>query len=138
MVMLSELATVERALANKVYDAGCTLIQLSATKGEVVYLEKAKKVDTKYAVIISNELVLPKYLYYAISNEIEHFMARYMQGLNIVCEDISFMDVHWMRKEHQYVVIALLDVIEVLIEIEAKIIELLKLLKLYFLENMFI
>lgn len=136
--MLSELATVERAQANKVYPEGCILIQISATRGQTIYLEKAKKVESQYAVVVPNNKVVPRYLYFAISNESEHFMARYAQGLNIVCEDINLMDVHWMRKEHQYVVIALLDVIEVLIEIEAKIIELLKLLKLYFLENMFI
>ena len=138
MVMLSELATVERAQANKVYPDGCILIQISATKGQTIYLEKPKAVEPNYAVVIPNDNLVPRYLYFAISNEIEHFMARYKQGLNIVCEDISFMDVHWMRKEYQYVVVALLDVIEMLIEIEIKIIELLKLMKSYFLDQMFI
>lgn len=136
--MLSELATIERTQANKVYPEGCILIQISATRGQTIYLEKSKAVEPNYAVVIPNDNIVPRYLYFAISNEIEHFMSRYMQGLNIVCEDINFMDVHWMRKEYQYVVIALLDVIEVLIEIEMKIIELLKLLKSYFLEQMFI
>ena len=136
--MLSELATVERAQANKIYQDGCTLIQISATRGQAIYLEKAKTVESQYAVVAPNDGVVPRYLYFAISNEIEHFMSRYLQGLNIVCEDINFMDVHWMRKEYQYVVIALLDVIEVLIEIEMKIIELFKILKSYFLENMFV
>ena len=138
MVMLSKLATVERAQANKVYPDGCILIQISATKGQTIYLEKPKVVESHYAVVIPNDNIVPRYLYFAISNEIEHFMSRYMQGLNIVCEDINFMDVHWMRKEYQYVVVALLDVIEMLIEIEIKIIELLKLMKSYFLEQMFI
>ena len=48
---LPDVATYERAKKGKVYPKGCTLLQVSATKGQLVYLHEDQTVDSKYCVI---------------------------------------------------------------------------------------
>ena len=48
---LGDIAEWERAKKGFVYPAGCTIIQVSATKGEVHYLTKKSEVEPKYVVV---------------------------------------------------------------------------------------
>ena len=90
---LGDVATIERSKKNQEYDAGCTLLQVSATRGEVVY-HHGGYVDSKYAVIRPKNNIVPLYLYCVIKyRSIDKFMARYAQGLNIISDDIKRMEV---------------------------------------------
>ena len=64
-VNITELANIERS-SGKVYPAGCTLIQVDATNGQVLYHVEEAEVPAKYAVVTANDKVLPKYLYHMI------------------------------------------------------------------------
>ena len=58
---LEDVAKYERVKDGKMYPKGSTLVRVSATTGEVEYLEKEGRVDRKYAVIIPNKEINPKY-----------------------------------------------------------------------------
>lgn len=73
LTKITELANIERS-SGKVYPAGCTLIQISATNGQVLYHAEEEEVPAKYAVVTANDKVLPKYLYHAISCQAGHFI----------------------------------------------------------------
>lgn len=51
-VRITDVAELERAKKNKIYEKGCTLIQISATDGQVVYLENTGNVGVQYLVVI--------------------------------------------------------------------------------------
>ena len=51
-VKLIDIAKIERAKKGIVYDKGTILIQVSATDGQVLYLEVVSEISTKYAVVI--------------------------------------------------------------------------------------
>ena len=73
-VNITELANIERS-SGKVYPAGCTLIQVSATNGQVLYHVEEAEIPTKYAVVTANDKVLPKYLYHMISFRADAFIS---------------------------------------------------------------
>lgn len=84
MIELPQVATWERAKKNKVYPAGCSLLQVSATKGQLVYLHEAQTVDSKYCVIMPDtSKILPFYLYRILEFNMEEFLSKEQTGLNI-------------------------------------------------------
>lgn len=83
-VRLLDIATVERAKAGKTYPSGSTLIQVSATKGQMRLLQEPSEVETKFAVIQpTDESVFPSYLYFVLEMVIPRFLARYQTTINI-------------------------------------------------------
>ena len=91
---LSEVAQIERAKKGKAYPAGCSLIALSATKGEVEYLEESGEVETRYAVIVPDtQIVLGKYLHNAICYFFPEFLYRHRTGINLQFEDLKFLKI---------------------------------------------
>lgn len=107
---LSEVAQIERAKKGKEYPAGCSLIALSATKGDVEYLSEEGEVDTRYAVIIPDtQIVISQYLYYAICYAFPEFLHRHRTGINLQLDEVQFLKVtvHSLVKQQEFV-----DVIE--------------------------
>lgn len=83
-VRLLDIATVERAKAGKTYPSGSTLIQVSATQGQMRLLQEPSEVETKFAVIQpTDESVFPSYLYFVLEMVIPRFLARYQTTINI-------------------------------------------------------
>lgn len=137
VVNVTELASIERS-SGKVYPAGCTLIQISATNGQVLYHDKDGEVPAKYAVITANDRVLPKYLYHMISFQADAFFHAIQTGLNIQLEALSEMKlkVH-TDLEKQAEIVSHLDVIEKMEASEEATIALLKQAKQTSLNEMF-
>lgn len=137
VVKITELASIERS-SGKVYPAGCTLIQISATNGQVLYHDKETEVPAKYAVVTANDRVLPKYLYHMISFQADAFFHAIQTGLNIQLEALSEMKlkVH-TDLEKQAEIVSYLDVIEKMEASEEATIELLKQAKQTSLSEMF-
>lgn len=83
-VKLSDLASWERSNKNKIYPAGCTLLQVSATKGQLVYLDQDQEVDSKYCVIIPDrDQIQPLFLFRALQSLMPEFLHKEQTGLNI-------------------------------------------------------
>lgn len=137
LVNITELANIERS-SGKVYPAGCTLVQISATRGQVVYHDKEGEVPKHYAVFLPNDKVVPKYLYHAISYQADAFFHAIQTGLNIKLEALSEMklNVH-TDLEKQAEIVSNLDVIEKMEASEEATIELLKQAKQTSLSKMF-
>lgn len=137
-VNITELASIERS-SGKVYPAGCTLIQVSVTNGQVLYHAEEAEVPAKYAVVTANDSVLPKYLYHMISFQAGHFIYTVQTGLNIQMDTLNEMKLKIHTDlEKQAEIVKHLDVIEKMEAKEEATIELLKQAKQTHLSEMFV
>lgn len=138
-VNLFDIASIERRKKDKLYKKGSILIQLSATRGQMSYLDKDCKVDAKYGVIKSNENINSKYLYYILQMRMQKFLNVYQTGLNIVPDVFRYMKIEIHTDiEIQNKIAEMFDDLE---EIEKKYldnIENWKNIKKYHLDNMFV
>ncbi|HEM3545255.1 TPA: restriction endonuclease subunit S [Streptococcus suis] len=138
LVKITELASIERS-SGKVYPAGCILIQVSATNGQVLYHAEEAEVPAKYAVVTANDKVLPKYLYHMISFQADAFFHAIQTGLNIQMDTLNEMKLKIHRDlEKQAEIVKYLDVIEMMETKEEATIELLKQAKQTNLSKMFV
>lgn len=137
---LLDLVNIERSKKNKVYPKGSILIQLSATRGQMGYLENESTVDSKYGVMtIKDDNVNSKYLYYMLSIEMESFLRVYQTGLNIVPDVFKYMKlkVHNDRTIQDKIQ-KMFDEVEKIEKAYQEDIENWKNIKQYYLDNMFI
>ena len=136
-VNITELANIERS-SGKVYPAGCTLIQVSAARGQVLYHVEEAEVPAKYAVVTANDKVLSKYLYHMISFRADAFFHAIQTGLNIQMDTLSEMKLKIHTDlDKQAEIVRYLDVIEKMETKEEATIELLKKAKQTNLSEMF-
>lgn len=136
-VNITELANIERS-SGKIYPAGCTLIQVSATRGQVLYNAEEAEVPAKYAVVIANDKVFPKYLYHMISFQADAFFHAIQTGLNIQMDTLNEMKLKIHTDlDKQAEIVKYLDVIEKMESKEERTIELLKQAKQTNLSEMF-
>ena len=137
VVNLLDIATIERSKKNKTYKKGSILIQLSATKGQMIYLDDDTKVDSKYGVFEADkDKVEPRYLYYVLKMSMPDFLTKYQTGLNIKPEIFDSFKVKVHRSlEVQKIIVKILDSFNV--DLEEKEIEKYKKIKEYHLDNMF-
>lgn len=98
---LPEVANIERAEKGKIYPKNSTLIQVSATRGNVEYLKKDSEVDGRFAVVVPNEKINPKYLNIMVNRNIERFLSRYQSGLNIQIADLRHMEIEIHEKQDE-------------------------------------
>lgn len=89
-INLLELADVERA-KGKEYPKGVTIVQISATRGQVLYVEQPRIITGEYAVLLPKSGIDSKYFYYAVVNEAPHFFKRYQTGLNMRMDNFKNM-----------------------------------------------
>lgn len=139
IVKFYDVATIERSQQNKVYDEDCILIQVSATNGQLVYLDKPQSVDSKYAVIKPKENVYGKYLYFVLEEALPDFLQVYQTGLNINPEIFKYLqlDMHQEMDTQKYVC-SVMHGMDDLIQREADFINYLKAFKEYHLDTMFV
>ena len=136
-VNITELANIERS-SGKIYPAGCTSIQVSATNGQVLHHAEDAEVPAKYAVVTANDKVLPKYLYHMISFQADVFFHAIQSGLNIQMDTLDEMKLKIHTDlEKQAEIVKYLDVIEKMETSEETTIELLKQAKQTNLSDMF-
>lgn len=93
-VKLLDLVDIERAKKNKVYKKGNIIIQVSASKGQIFYLNQDTNIESQYIVLIckDNKVINNKYLYYLISDQLPEFLSKYQTGINIQPEVFNYME----------------------------------------------
>ena len=93
-VKLLDLVDIERAKKNKVYEKGNIIIQVSASKGQIFYLEEDTTVESQYIILTckNNKIINTKYLYYVISELLPKFLVKYQTGMNIKPEVFNYME----------------------------------------------
>lgn len=122
--IISNVAQVERAKSGKIYPAGCTLIALSATKGEVEYLEKDGEVETRYAVLIPDrEKVLGKFLHISVCQYFQEFLYKHRTGINLQFGELEQLKIGIYDMEQQRQIVQDIGEIMLRIEQEEKAIE---------------
>ena len=90
---LLDLVDIERSKKNKLYPADSILIQLSATRGQMQYMNKSGPADAKYGVMmLKDKNINPRYLYFILNMNMGSFLNIYQTGLNIVPEVFKFMN----------------------------------------------
>ena len=137
MKKLKEIAQIERAKKGNIYPAGTIAIQISATKGQVIYHDKETEIESHYVAIISNE-VNKKYLYIMLKNGIEQFLLKYQNGLNLIAEDIGLFEIEILDETKQKIISDIYFSLEQEVENTKKEIENLKQMKKRFSKDMFI
>lgn len=93
---LKDLATIERAKSGKVYEKGCILIQVSATKGQVYY-HSGGEVKSQYAVVklLPGIRLDPKFLYLYLVHIFGIKLEAIKSGLNIQVSDLNNLSVEF-------------------------------------------
>lgn len=136
---LTEIATIERAKKDKVYSCGSICIQISATKGQLKYLEENSSVDSKYAVITPNGSINERFLYYLLEKELPEFLHKYQTGLNIKPEIFEYLNLTYpIEKSTQRIVARVLDLLDEYINLTMLYLSILEEIKRYFISVMFI
>lgn len=100
-----EICDFERVKKGKIYKAGTSYIQLSATDGVVRFLAEDKELDTKYGVFTpkQQDYICPRFIYYMLDFEMEAFLARYQCGMNINPDIFKFLKVTYYTKHSDQV-----------------------------------
>lgn len=121
----SDIAVWERAKKNKVYPSGCTLLQVSASKGETLFLSEPSKVDSKYCVITPDmQQIDPLYFYIVLKKELPDYLKKMQTGLNIVPSILDDMPLCWHAdREVQLQIAQYWEVIEQEIENETAVLQ---------------
>lgn len=140
-VKLLDLVDIERAKKNKVYNKGNIIIQVSASKGQIFYLEEDTSVESQYIILNckDNNITDTKYLYYVISSLLPKFLAKYQTGINIQPEVFNYMElvIHDDIKTQEHIA-KIFDKIDEDIKKEEKLLKKYQDFKKYHLGKMFI
>lgn len=136
---LPDIASWERAKKNKIYPAGCTCLQVSATKGQLVYLYEDQPVESKYAVIIPDRTkVDPFFFYRLLQQEMPEFLSKEQTGLNIKPHILKRFPVQYFEKmEIQKYISAEQFAYEAEIRHQQEVVEMFDHLKRYLFQMMF-
>lgn len=100
-VKLEDVAEYARAKRGKVYPAGTSTIQISATRGQIGYLIEPKGIETKYVAIVPQAGINPKYFNIVMQKNVEEFIYKYGSGLNIQEKDVGKFPIQLHNKETQ-------------------------------------
>ena len=136
-IKLTDIVDIERAKKGKMYDAGCVIIQVSATDGQIYVLNEIQEVETKYAVIIPKIDVNGFYLKIAIEKELPKFLHQNQTGMNLQMDSFNTLKIKLHNRETQDYLEQILKKYDDGLEKEREIIDELKDMKKYYLANMF-
>lgn len=92
-VKLLDIASIERA-TNKEYCSGVTIVQISATRGQVEYVDEARIIESKYVVLKPCDKFDSKYFYFAVKNSADEFFYKFQTGLNMKIEEFKHMELN--------------------------------------------
>lgn len=138
MVSLASVANYERAQKGKIYPPGCTLIALSATKGQVEYMNNASEVDSRWAVVIPAAVCEPKYIYYSILRVFPQFCHERKTGINFQFEELKHLEIGWHPIDVQKEIVRMFEITEQKMEKEEQELNYWKNVKKNFLARMFL
>lgn len=139
LVRIRDICAWERSKKNKIYPAGCWCVQVSATRGQMLYIDKSQTVDSKYCVFwLTTDLYLPEYAYMMFEKNLPDFLIRTQTGLNIKPEIFYeyALNLHG-DIETQRGLVKTMRYIDERITEEQRYVEILKELKRYHLGKMF-
>lgn len=135
---LADVAEFERAKNGVVYPAGCSTLQISATRGQLGFLEEPSTVESKDVVIIPRNDIVPRYFYMVLQAGLDEFMARYATGINVQEKEVAHFPIRLHNRETQIQLVSTWEVYSELEWVEEREIQTLKAMKNTTLSKMFI
>lgn len=138
-VKLLDLVDIERVKKDKIYYKGNIIIQVSASKGQILYLYNDDVLETKYVILIpKTKKINMKYLYYILQDELPMFLEKYQTNINIQPEVFKYLDLYIHDDiETQKHIVNILDKLDEQTKKEQELIEKFKDFKEYHLNKMF-
>lgn len=128
-VKLEDVAEYARAKKGKIYPAGTSTIQISATRGQIGYLNYPSEVHTKDVAIIPQAGTNPKYFNFVMQKNIGEFMRKYATGINVQEKEVGNFPIQLHNRETQDAIVKMLDYAETQEQIAQQEIDSLKELK---------
>lgn len=111
-VKLEDVAEFGRAKQGHVYPRGATTLQISASRGQLGYLEYPSEVPTKDVVIIPQAGIHPRYFNYVMQKNIDAFMRKYATGINIQENEVGQFPIELHNTDTQEAVVQLLEFLD--------------------------
>jgi len=136
MIAFSKIATLERSKKNEIY-SNCILLQLSASKGQLIFVKEPQTVESKYGVIKATvDWIDIYYLFCILEMQLPNFLMRYQNGININPQIFEYLklDVHTEIETQKYV-IEVMSKLQQAIDIEEKIIHKYQQAKAFYLDR---
>lgn len=137
-VKLEDVAEYARAKKGWIYPAGTSTIQISATRGQIGYLDKPSEVHTKHVAVVPQAGINPKYFNIVMQKNVEEFIYKYGSGLNIQEKDVGKFPIQLHNKETQDAVAKMFGYVEEQEQIAQTEISNLKNMKSNSMDNMFV
>ena len=138
VVKLEDVAEYARAKQGKVYPAGTTTLQISATRGDIGFLFEPGYIHTKNVAIIPQTGIDPLYFNIAMQRNIDLFMHKYATGINIQEHEVGKFPIYLHDYETQKSIVLMFRQLEHEMEVERNTVNALKDLKSNMLKNMFV
>lgn len=139
---LRDIFDIARCNKSKEYPKDTILVQVSVTRGQVIYLDKAQHVadGSKYAALTVKEpdKYNAKYLYYMLDENMPDIVRRCKSGINLQMDALSGEKilVH-LDIDTQNTIVDLIDIVQEWLYLERKTVELLKQHRLEMMRHMF-
>lgn len=104
-IKLEDIAEYGRAKEGHLYPRGTSTIQISATRGQVGYLEEAGYIKSKDVAIIPQAGINPKYFNIILNKNIAKFMNKYATSINIQEHEIGRFPIQLHNLETQHAIV---------------------------------
>ena len=111
-VKLEDVAEYGRAKQGYVYPRGTTTLQISASRGQLDYLDYPREVATRYVVIIPQAGIHPRYFNYVMQKNIDAFMRKYATGINVQENDVGQFPIEVHNTDTQEAMVELLEYLD--------------------------
>ncbi len=138
VVKLEDVAEYARAKQGKLYPAGTTTLQISATRGDIGFLFEPGYIHTKNVAIIPQTGIDPLYFNIAMQRNIDLFMHKYATGINIQEHEVGKFPIYLHDYETQKAIVLMFRQLEHEMAVERDTVNALKDLKSNMLKNMFV
>lgn len=138
VVKLEDVAEYARAKQGKLYPAGTTTLQISATRGDIGFLFEPGYIHTKNVAIIPQTGIDPLYFNIAMQRNIDLFMHKYVTGINIQEHEVGKFPIYLHDYETQKAIVLMFRQLEHEMAVERDMVNTLKDLKNNMLNNMFV
>lgn len=109
---LDEVCKIERVKKNKVYPKNTILLQVSATKGETILLNKDSSAESKYVALLPKIDIDPIYLHEMIKMQMDGFLNEYKTGPNIQIETLKHIDIPIKDIKEQKIIASITNIWE--------------------------
>lgn len=138
IVKLEDVAEYARAKQGKLYPAGTTTLQISATRGDIGFLFEPGYIHTKNVAIIPQTGIDPLYFNIAMQRNIDLFMHKYATDINIQEHEVGKFPIYLHDYETQKAIVLMFRQLEHEMIVERDTVNALKDLKSNMLKNMFV